>query len=60
MLDDETILPPENGKAHLRRVEVGQRNGLTAEILSGLKEKERVIAHPDDAVSDGVQIRPRT
>jgi HlyD family secretion protein len=40
-------------------VEVGQRNGLTAEILSGLKEKEQVIAHPDDAVSDGAQIRGR-
>ena len=49
-----------SGKAHLRTVQVGQRNGLTAEILSGLKEGERVISHPDDAVSDGVQIRPRT
>ena len=54
------VFAAESGKAHLRRVEVGQRNGLTAEILSGLKEKEQVIAHPDDAVSDGVQIRPRT
>ena len=53
------VFAAENGKARLRRVEVGQRNGLTAEILSGLKEKEQVIAHPDDAVSDGAQIRPR-
>ncbi len=54
------VFVADSGKAHLRRVQVGQRNGLTAEILSGLKEGERVIAHPDDAVSDGVQIRPRT
>ena len=54
------VFAAESGKAQLRRVAVGQRNGLTAEILSGLKEGERVIAHPDDAVSDGVQIRPRT
>jgi HlyD family secretion protein len=53
------VFVAENGKARLRRVEVGQRNGLTAEILSGLKEKEQVIVHPDDAVSDGAQIRER-
>ena len=51
------VFAAENGKARLRKVEIGRRNGLTAEILSGLKEGERVIAHPDDAVSDGVQIR---
>ena len=53
------VFVAENGKANLRRVEVGQRNGLTAQILSGLKEGDRVITHPDDAVSDGVQIRAR-
>jgi HlyD family secretion protein len=40
-------------------IEVGQRNGLMAEIVSGLKENEKVIAHSDDAISDGRQIRPR-
>ncbi len=54
------VFVAENGTARLRKVEIGQRNGLTAEILSGLKEKERVIVHPDDAVSDGAQIRPRS
>jgi len=49
----------DNGKARQRIVEIGQRNGLTAEIISGLKEKERVIAHPDDSISDGTRIRPR-
>jgi HlyD family secretion protein len=49
----------DNGKARQRIVEIGQRNGLTAEILSGLKEKERVIAHPDDSISDGTRIRLR-
>jgi len=32
---------------------------LTAEIVSGLKEKEKVIAHPDDSISDGALIRLR-
>ena len=56
---DWSVFVAEKDKARLRRVELGRRNGLTAEILSGLKEKEQVIAHPDDAVSDGVRIRPR-
>jgi HlyD family secretion protein len=49
----------DNGKARQRIVEIGQRNGLTAEILSGLKEKEKVIAHPDDSIGDGALIRQR-
>jgi HlyD family secretion protein len=49
----------DNGKARRRAVEVGQRNGVSAEIVSGLKEKEKVIAHPDDAISDGTRIQPR-
>jgi len=49
----------DNGKARQRIVEIGQRNGLTAEIISGMKEKERVIAHPDDSISDGALIRRR-
>ena len=34
----------ENKKARLRAVEVGQRNGLTAELISGLREGETIIA----------------
>jgi HlyD family secretion protein len=49
----------ENGKARRRAVEVGQRTGLTAQILSGLKENERVVAYPDDAIRDGTRIRQR-
>ena len=39
--------------------EVGQRNGLTAQIISGLKEKEKVVAYPEDSISDGTKIRAR-
>ena len=49
----------DNEKARLQTLEVGQRNGLTAEIISGLKENERVIAHPDDSIKDGTPVRPR-
>ena len=54
-----SVFVEENGKARRRAVEVGQRTGLTAQILSGLKENERVVAYPDDAISDGARIRGR-
>ena len=41
----------------VKEPQAGQ-NGLTAELLSGLQEGERVIAHPDDAVKDGTRIAP--
>lgn len=53
------VFVEEKGKARKRLVEVGQKNGLTAEILSGLKEKERVVAYPEDSISDGTKIRKR-
>lgn len=56
---DWAVFVEEKGRARKRLIKVGQRNGLTAEITSGLKEKEKVIAHPDDAISEGSRIRPR-
>ncbi|MDZ4163821.1 MAG: hypothetical protein U1C55_01725 [Smithellaceae bacterium] len=49
----------DHGKARQRRVEVGHRNSLKAEIIAGLKEKDQVIAHPEDAIREGTEIRPR-
>lgn len=46
-------------RAEQRQVEIGRRNGLTAEILSGLAEGEQVITHPDDSVKNGVRVRAR-
>lgn len=54
-----SVFVEENGKARRRAVEVGQRTGWSAQILSGLKETERVVAYPDDAISDGARIRQR-
>jgi HlyD family secretion protein len=45
-----------NGRAQRRRVEVGQRNALAAQILDGVKEGEWVIDHPGDEVDDGVRV----
>jgi len=49
----------ENKRARQRQVVVGHRNGLTAEIVSGLSEGELVIIHPDESIKDGTRVRLR-
>lgn len=53
------VFVESNGRARKRLIEPGQRNGLTAEIISGLKEKEKVIVHPDDSINDGTRVKLR-
>ncbi len=48
-----------DGEAERRQVEIGKRNGLQAEIVSGLEAGERIVMHPGDQVVDGVRIQPR-
>jgi HlyD family secretion protein len=47
------------GRAQLRDVEIGQGNGLEAEVRSGLESGERVVLHPGDRVSPGVRLEER-
>ena len=47
----------DHGRAQRRQVEIGQRNGLIVQILSGLDDNEAVINHPSDAIADGVRVR---
>lgn len=49
----------ESGRARLREVSIGRRNGLAVQVLGGLSEGETVILHPDDAIGDGLSVRPR-
>ncbi len=49
----------ENGLAVKRRVEIGRRNGLEAEVLSGLSDTDLVIVHPSDRIQDQIQVQPR-
>ncbi|MGQ9686269.1 MAG: efflux RND transporter periplasmic adaptor subunit, partial [Thiobacillaceae bacterium] len=57
--DGWAVFVVEAGRAHLRKVELGQRAGLAAQILSGLTAGEQVVAHPDDRIRDGIRVRPR-
>ncbi|MEJ2392161.1 MAG: efflux RND transporter periplasmic adaptor subunit [Gammaproteobacteria bacterium] len=49
-----------DGRAQRRDVKVGQRNGLTAQIMTGLKVGEQVINHPSDEIEDGRRVKVRT
>lgn len=49
----------DGGRARLRAVQVGLRNGLEAEITAGLEAGESVIASPDAAIADGSRVRSR-
>ena len=53
------VFKAEDGRARLTPVEVGHRNGLEAQILSGLAAGDRVILHPSDQVADGVKVEER-
>jgi len=46
-------------KARLREVQLGHRNGLVAEIISGVSEGDTVIVYPDESIKDGVSVRTR-
>jgi len=59
-IDDQwALFVMDDDKAKRRRVEIGQRNGLSAQILDGLAEGEAVITHPDKAIDDGMRIKRR-
>jgi HlyD family secretion protein len=44
------------GRAVLRQVEIGARTPESAEVIRGLSEGDLVIAHPGDAIADGVRV----
>jgi HlyD family secretion protein len=58
--DDWAVYVVNGDRASRRRVQVGQRSGLEAEITTGLATGERIIVYPSDAVTDGVKVRARS
>ncbi len=47
------------GRAHRRRLEVGERSDVEVAIRAGLKPGERVILHPTDQVAEGARVGSR-
>ena len=48
-----------DGRAKLKRIDIGERNQRFARVVSGLAEGEKVILHPSDSVRDGVRADQR-
>jgi HlyD family secretion protein len=46
------------GRAQRRRIVIGHRNDLAAEVKQGLEAGETVIVHPSTQLSDGARVEP--
>ncbi|HUO85663.1 MAG TPA: efflux RND transporter periplasmic adaptor subunit [Thermoanaerobaculia bacterium] len=52
-----SVFVHQDGRAVRRPIEIGHRNPLEAEVLSGLEKGTEVIVHPSLEVEDGVRVR---
>jgi HlyD family secretion protein len=57
--EDWAVFAVSGGRADLRLLEVGRRNGAFAQVVSGLREGESVVLHPSDALRDGSRVTRR-
>ncbi len=57
--DDWAVFSVDDGRARLKRVAIGERSSLEAEVRDGIAEGESVVLHPSDRVADGVKIAAR-
>lgn len=57
--EEWAVFVVEDQVAHRRHVEIGENNGLVAQILSGIKAGDQVILHPGDQLSDGAAVEVR-
>lgn len=51
------VLTVLNGKAELRRVEIGLQNDALTQIVDGLEEGDTVIVYPSDSLSPGTPVK---
>jgi len=58
--DGWAVFVVANGHARLQPIQIGQRSGLQAQVLDGLRAGDKVIVHPDDKIADGVRIKVRS
>jgi HlyD family secretion protein len=54
--NDWAVFAVREGRAAQTTVQIGQKNAIEAEVLSGLAERDQVIVHPGDTVEDGVSV----
>lgn len=57
--DSWAVYIVESNLARLKTIEVGQNNGIEAEVLGGLSTGDRVVLHPGDRVDDNTVLKER-
>lgn len=57
--DQWAVFVEKDSRATLTIVEVGQQNGLQAQVAAGLEPGERIVLHPNDRIEDRVRITDR-
>lgn len=54
------VFSVQDGVAHERIVELGQRNAYAVEVLDGLEPGAMVVTHPSDDLTDGAAVQQRS
>lgn len=57
---DWAVFAIEDDIVQKRLVQIGQRNGFNAQILSGMQEGDWFVLHPNDQISEGVKVASRS
>lgn len=57
--DTWSVFAVRDGNAAQTTLQIGRRNAIEAEVVSGLDEGDTVIVHPGDTVDDGVPVTAR-
>jgi len=57
--DAWAVFAVADGRARLRALELGRRNGREAQVLSGLEAGEHVVVHPSETLEDGSRVTRR-
>jgi HlyD family secretion protein len=57
--DEWAVFVAAGDRAARRRVQIGQRSGLEAQVVGGLADGDQVIVYPPDTVADGIRVTPR-
>jgi HlyD family secretion protein len=53
------VFTVDDDRAQRRQVTIGNRNGLQAQVMSGLNEGDTVIIHPGDEIDHDTRVEPR-
>ena len=54
-----TVFVAEDGRAHRRKIDIGEMNDEHAEVRGGLAPGEAVIVYPSDRVGEGTRVSAR-